>query len=290
MNDKEMFQNNLTLLKEHKIPHIGVLSRIPGLFALCRIFNQSILENDDNSMLSNEHYCVRLSMSEIYDGMSKRTQKKYFQYQKGIATINTGLLRHDIRLLIIAEIIRKVDFKDLTPHKQINITSKKKDFSEGKTTNNIYASAPFYEVLDLNNSHLERLPKIKNKNISSYTIVQQLFGDQIADSCFNSTIRDYKNGLNTFGENSFARIVDIIKKNQVVSIKDLSEYCAHNLLLRNGNYEKPAWWSRQLRTFNFNQKNITICRNSELSEEIKLHVHGNSLVFFYNIKRQKYSK
>jgi len=282
MRDKEMFQNNLILLKEQKISHIVTLKRIPGLSALCRIFNQSILENDNNSMLLNKHYCVQLSMSEIYERMSKRTQKKYFQYQKGIATINTGLLRHDIRLLIIAEVIRKVDFKELALSNQAVIANKKKDFSEGKITDNIYACTPFYEVLDLNNSHFERLTKIKNKDISSYVIVQQMFGDQIADNCFNSTIRDYKNGLNTFGENSFTRIVDVIKKNQIVSIKDLSEYCTHNLLLRNGNHEKPAWWSRQLRTFNFNQKNITICRNSELSKEMQLHVHGNSLVFFYN--------
>jgi len=282
MNNKEMFRNNLILLKEQKISHIISLKRIPGLSALCRIFNQAILENDDNSILLNEHYCVQLSMSEIYERMSKRTQKKYLQYKKGIAIINTGLLRRDIRLLIISEVIRKVDFKDLTLYRQVNIANKKKDFSKGKTTDNIYASAPIYEVLDLNNSHLERLTKIKNKDISSYAIVQQIFGDKIADNCFNSTIRDYKNGLDTFGENSFMRIVDIIKKNQVVSIKDLSEYCAHNLLLRNGNHEKPAWWSRQLRIFDFNQENIIICRNSELNEEMQLDIHGNSLVFFYN--------
>lgn len=287
MNDKEMFRNNLILLKEQKISHIISLKRIPGLSALCRIFNQAILENDDNSILLNEHYCVQLSMSEIYERMSKRTQKKYLQYKKGIAIINTGLLRRDIRLLIISEVIRKVDFKDLTLYRQVNITHKKKDFSEGKTENNIYASAPLYEVLDLNNSHLERLTKIKNKDISSYAIVQQMFGDKIANNCFNNIIRDYKNGLNNFGENSFTRIVDIIKKNQVVSIKDLSEYCAHNLLLRNGNHEKSAWWSRQLRTFDFSQENIAICRNSELSEEMQLHVHGNNLVFFYNIKKGK---
>lgn len=278
MNDKETFKNNLILLKQQKISHIDVLKKISGLSALCRIFNQSILENGDNSMLSNKHYCVQLSMSEIYERMSKRTQKKYLQYLKGIAKINDGLLRHDIRLLIIAGAIRKVDFKELTRANQARIVNKKKEFNNGTTTSNVYVSAPYYEVLDLNHSHLERLTKIKHQKDLSYVIVQQMFGDQLADNCFNSTIRDYKNGLNAFGNDSFKCIIETIQKNKVISLKDLSEYCAHNLSLTNGDYKKPAWWSRQLRTFDFSQDNITICHNSELSKKMKLNIRGNSLV------------
>lgn len=278
MNDKETFQNNLILLKEQKISHIDALQKISGLSALYRIFNQSILENSDNSMLSNKHYCVQLSMSDIYEKMRKPAQKKYRQYQKGSLEINKDLLRHDIRLLIIAGVIRKVDFKELTRRNQVLIVNKKKEFNNGTTTSNVYVSAPYYEVLDLNHSHLERLTKIKNKDISSYTIVQQMFGDQIADNCFNSTVRDYKNGLSYFGENSFEFIVETIKKNKVISIKNLAEYCAHNLSLENGDYKKQTWWSRQLRGFDFSQENIAICHNSELSEEKKLDIYGNSLV------------
>jgi len=219
-----MFRNNLILLKEQKISHIISLKRIPGLSALCRIFNQAILENDDNSILLNEHYCVQLSMSEIYERMSKRTQKKYLQYKKGIAIINTGLLRRDIRLLIISEVIRKVDFTDLTPQEQAIIISEKKNFYKSKTAYNIYASAPYYEVLDLRNSHLERLTKLKRQKNFSYVIVQQLFGDKLgdklanklSDNCFNNPVKDYKNGLSYFGENSFKRIVETIKKMELL--------------------------------------------------------------------------
>ena len=290
MSDKEMFQNNLILLREQKIAHIVTLKRIPGLSALCRIFNQSILENGSNSILSNKHYCMQLSMSDIYDRMRKPAQKKYSYYQKGNLEINKDLLRHDIRMLIIAGVIRKVDFKELTPHNQTILINKKKEFSDGAATNNIYTSAPYYEVLDLRQSHLERLTKIKNKDISSYAIVQQMFGDQTANNCFNSTIRDYKNGLDTFGDSSFTHIVDIIKKNQIISVKDLSEYCTHNLSLSNGNYKTQKWWYHQLREFNFSRNNITICRNSELSNEMKLNIRGNSLVFFYNEGRGEYLK
>lgn len=278
MNDKETFQNNLILLKEQRVSHIDALKKISGLSALCRIFNQSILENGDNSMLSNKHYCVQLSMSDIYEKMRKPAQKKYSQYQKGSLEINKDLLRHDIRLLIIASVIRKIDFKELTRNKQVSITNKKKEFNNGVTTNNVYVSAPYYEVLDLNHSHLERLTKIKNKDISSYVIVQQMFGDQIADNCFNSTIRDYKNGLSYFGENSFERIVETIKKNKIVSIKDLAEYCAQNLSLMKFDKKTQKWWYYQLRGFDFSQENIITCHNSELSEEMKLNIRGNSLV------------
>ena len=278
MNNKETFQNNLALLKQHKISHAIVLSRISGLSALCRIFNQFILENGDNLKLSNKHYCVKLSMSDIYEQMSKRTQKKYSYYQQGNLEIDKDLLRHDIRLLIIAEVIRKVDFTELTRANQAFISAKKRDFNNGKTLNNPYISAPYYEVLDLRHSHLERLTKIKNQKDLSYPIVQQLFGRQIADNCFNSVMRNYKNGLDDFGEGSFMQIIDIIKENEVVPIKNLAEYCAHNLSLDNGKYKPQIWWYKQLRGFDFKQEGITIRHNSELNEEDKLDIRGNSLV------------
>lgn len=278
MNDKETFQNNLILLKEQKISNIVALKRIPGLSALCRIFNQSILENGTNLMLSNKHYCVQLSINDIYEQMSKRTQKNYCHYQKGNLKIKEDLLRRDIRFLIIAGVIRKVDFKDLTEDNQKFIGKKKKEFYDGKTTDNVYATSPYYEVLDLNNSHLERLTKLKHQKDLSYVIVQQLFGDKIADNCFNSVVRDYKNGLRFFGENSFKQIVETIKKNKVISIKDLSDYCAQNLSLSNGKYKPQTWWYKQLRTFDFSQDNIKLCHNSELSKKKKLDIRGNSLV------------
>lgn len=280
MNGKETFRNNLILLRKQKISNIVALKRIPGLSALCRIFNQSIMENGDNLKLSNKHFCVQLSMTDIYEQMRKPAQKKYSYYPKGNLEINKDLLRHDIRLLIIAEVIRKVDFKELTPYEQVNITNKKRDFNDGtsKTLDNPYVSAPYYEVLDLNNSHLERLTKLKHQKDLSYVIVQQMFGDKIADNCFNSTIRDYKNGLNIFGENSFKYIIEIIKKNKVVALKDLAEYCAYNLSLSNGDKKSQAWWSRQLKGFDFKQEDITMCHNSELSKKMKLDIHGNSLV------------
>lgn len=285
MNDKEMFQNNLKLLSKHRIAHFIVFSRMSGLFALCRIFNQSILENDNNSMLANGHYCVQLSLRDICKQMSKRTQKKYRQYQQGTETTNKDLLRHDIRLLIIAEVIRKVDFKDLIPHEQKFITAKKKDFNDGKTIDNPYIKAPYYEVLDLNNCHLERLTKLKHQKDLSYPIVQQMFGDKIADNCFGSVVRDYKNGLQFFGEASFLQIVETIKKNKVISIKDLSDYCAHNLSLANGKYKTQKWWYKQLRGFDFSQYNIILCKNNKLGKRKQLPIYGGTLVFYYNKKK-----
>lgn len=280
MNGKETFRNNLKLLKEHKISHAVVLSRIPGLFALCRIFNQSVLMNGNNLKLSNKNYCVQLSMTDIYKQMTKRTQKKYSYYQQGNLEINKDLLRHDIRLLIIAQVIRKVDFKDLIPHEQKNIIDMKKEFNDGtsKTLYNPYFGAPYYEVLDLNNSHLERLTKLKHQKDLSYVIVQQLFGDKLADNCFNSVVQDYKNGLNIFGENSFKQIIETIQKNKVIALKDLSDYCAQNLSLSNGKYKPQTWWHKQLRTFDFSQDNIKLCHNSELSKKMKLDIRGNSLI------------
>lgn len=285
MNDKEMFQNNLKLLSKHRIAHFIVFSRMSGLFALCRIFNQSILENDNNSMLANGHYCVQLSLRDICKQMSKRTQKKYRQYQQGTETTNKDLLRHDIRLLIIAEVIRKVDFKDLIPHEQKFITAKKKDFNDGKTIDNPHIKAPYYEVLDLNNCHLERLTKLKHQKDLSYPIVQQMFGDKIADNCFGSVVRDYKNGLQFFGEASFLQIVETIKKNKVISIKDLSDYCAQNFSLSNGDYKTQKWWHKQLRGFNFNQDNIVLCKNNKLGKRKQLPIYGGTLVFYYHKKK-----
>ena len=283
--DKEMFRNNLLLLNKPKVPHIDALKKITGLFALCRIFNQSILENGNNLMLSNKHYCVQLSMSDIYEKMSERTQKNYSYYQKGTETTNKDLLRHDIRLLIIAEVIRKVDFKDLTPYVQKNISDKKKDFNDGKTTDNPYVSAPLYEVLDLNDSHLERLTKLKRQKILSYPIVQQLFGNKLADNCFNSTMRDYKNGLDSWGEASFKSIIETIQKDKVVSIKDLSDYCANNFSLNNGDYKSQAWWHKQLRGFDFSQYNIILCKNNKLGKRKQLPIYGGTLVFYYDKKK-----
>lgn len=285
MNDKEMFQNNLKLLSKHRIAHFIVFSRMSGLFALCRIFNQSILENDNNSMLANGHYCVQLSLRDICKQMSKRTQKKYRQYQQGTETTNKDLLRHDIRLLIIAEVIRKVDFKDLIPHEQKFITAKKRDFNNGKTIDNPYIKAPFYEVLDLNNCHLERLTKLKHQKDLSYPIVQQMFGDKIADNCFGSVVRDYKNGLQFFGEASFLQIVETIKKNKVISIKDLSDYCAQNFSLSNGKYKPQTWWHKQLRGFDFSQYNIILCKNNKLGKRKQLPIYGGTLVFYYHKKK-----
>lgn len=280
-----MFRNNLLLLNKPKVPHIDALKKITGLNALCRIFNQSILKNGNNLMLSNKHYCVQLSMSNIYEKMSKRTQKNYCHYQKGNLKIKEDLLRHDIRLLIIAEVIRKVDFTDLTPHEQKFITAKKKDFNDGKTIDNPYIKAPYYEVLDLNDSHLERLTKLKHQKDLPYPIVQQLFGDKIADNCFGSIVRDYKNGLQFFGEASFLQIVETIRKNKVISIKDLSDYCAHNLSLTNGKYKPQTWWHKQLRGFNFSQYNITLCKNNKLGKRKQLPIYGGTLVFYYNKKK-----
>lgn len=283
-NDKEMFRNNLKLVKEQKIPHIDALKKM-SLSALYRIFNKSILKNGDNSILSNKHYCVQLSLRDIYEQMHKSTQKKYSYYQKGTETPNKDLLRHDIRLLIIAEVIRKVDFKDLTSHVQKNITAKKRDFNNGKTIDNPYIKAPFYEVLDLNNCHLERLTKLKHQKDLSYPIVQQMFGDKIADNCFGSVVRDYKNGLQFFGEASFLQIVETIKKNKVISIKDLSEYCAHNLSLTNGDYKSQKWWYQQLRGFDFSQYNIILCKNNKLGKRKQLPIYGGTLVFYYHKKK-----
>lgn len=282
-----MFQNNLMLLKEHKIPHFGVFNRISGLFSLCRIFNQSVLENGDNLKLSNKHYCVQLSMRDICKQMRKQTQKKYSYYPQETEKFNDGLLRHDIRLLIIAEVIRKVDFKDLIPYEQKNITVKKRDFNDGKITDNPYVSAPYYEVLDLNNSHLERLTKLKHQKDLSYPIVQQMFGDKLADNCFGSIVRDYKNGLQFFGEASFLQIVETIKKNKVISIKDLSDYCVHNLSLTNGKYKTQKWWHKQLREFDFSQYNIMLCKNNKLGKRKQLPIYGGTLVFYYNKKKDK---
>ena len=285
--DEEIYQNNLILLNKPKVPHAVVLSRIPGLFALCRIFNQSILKTGNNLMLANKHYCVQLSMTDICEQMSKRTQKKYLYYQQGTETTNKDLLRHDIRLLIIAEVIRKVDFKDLIPHEQTNISNKKKDFHDGKTTDNPYVSAPYYEVLDLRHSHLERLTKLKNQKDLSYPIVQQLFGNTIADNCFNSTIRDYKNGLDSWGEDSFKSIIETIQEDKVISIKDLSDYCAHNLSLTNGKHKSQAWWQKQLRGFDFSQYNIILCKNNKLGKRKQLPIYGGTLVFYYHKKKSK---
>ena len=263
MNSKQMFQNNLVLLRQQKISYVDALNGVSGLRALSIIFNQSVLENGDNSMLANGHYCVELSLKDIYDRMSKRAQKKYHQYQKGIASVNTRLLRHDIRMLIISRVIRKVSFKELPSYKQVDINNKKKDF---------------YEVLDLRQSHLERLTKLKYQKDLSYAIVQQLFGDKIANDCFNTTVRNYKNGLNTSNKDSFKYIIETIQKNKVISLKELSEYCSHKFSLMNGNYKNQKWWYKQLKGFDFSQYNIKLCRNSELNEKDKLSIHGNSLV------------
>lgn len=285
MSGKGTFQNNLRLLKEQKISHICALNGIAGLNALCRIFNQSILENGRKDMLSNRHYVVQLSMTDIHEKMRKPAQKKYLYYRQGTETTNKNLLRHDIRLLIIAEVIRKVDFKDLTPYEQKNITDMKRDFNDGETLDNPYVSAPYYEVLDLNNSHLERLTKLKHQKDLSYPVVQQMFGDQLADNCFGSIMRDYKNGLNIFGENSFLQIIETIKKNTAVSIKDLSEYCASNLSLDSGDYKTQKWWYKQLRGFDFSQYNIILCKNNKLGKRKQLPIYGGTLVFYYHKKK-----
>lgn len=278
MNSQQMFQNNLRLLRQQKISYVDALDGIAGLNALSRIFNQSVLKNGNDSMLANGHYCVELSLKDIYEQMSKQTQKKYHQYKKGIASVNTRLLRHDIRMLIISGVIRKVDFKELPSYEQVDIVSEERSFFDGMITNNPYINTSFYEILDLRQSHLERLTKLKYQKDLSYVIVQQLFGDEIANNCFNRTVRNYKNGLNTSNKNSFKYIIETIQKNRVISVKELSEYCSHKFSLMNGVYKSQIWWYRQLRGFDFSQYNITIRHNSELSQEDKLSIHGRSLV------------
>lgn len=278
MNSQQIFQNNLVLLRQQKISYVDALNGVSGLRALSIIFNQSVLENGDNSMLANGHYCVELSLKDIYDRMSKRAQKKYHQYQKGIASVNTRLLRHDIRMLIISGVIRKVSFKELPSYEQVDIINEEKGFKEGWATNNPYTNTSYYEILDLRQSHLERLTKLKYQKDLSYVIVQQLFGDEIANGCFNTTVKNYKNGLNTSNKNSFKYIIETIQKNRVISVKELSEYCSHKFSLMNGVYKSQIWWYRQLRGFDFSQYNITIRHNSELSQEDKLSIHGRSLV------------
>lgn len=278
MLSQRVFQNNLKLLRQQKISYVDALNGITGLRTLCIIFNQSVLENGNNSILANKHYCTQLSLKDIYDKMSKRVQKKYHQYQKGIASVNTRLLRHDIRMLIISGAIRKVDFKELPSYEQVDIINEGKGFKEGWATNNPYTNTSYYEILDLRQSHLERLAKLKYQEDLSYAIVQQLFGDTIANDCFNTTVRNYKNGLNTFNKNSFKYIIETIQKNRVISIKELSEYCSHKFSLMNGDYKSQQWWFKQLKGFDFSQYNIKLCRNSKLSQEDKLSIHGRSLV------------
>lgn len=278
MNSKEIFQNNLVLLRQQKISYVDALSGVSGLRALSIIFNQSVLENGDNSMLANGHYCVELSLKDIYDRMSKRAQKKYHQYQKGIASVNTRLLRRDIRMLIVSGVIRKVSFKELPSYEQVDIINEGKGFKEGWATNNPYINTSYYEILDLRQSHLERLTKLKHQKDLSYIIVQQLFGDKVANDCFNTTVRNYKNGLNTSNKDSFKYIIETIQKNKVISLKELSEYCSHKFSLMNGDYKNQKWWYKQLKGFDFSQYNIKLCRNSELNEKDKLSIHGNSLV------------
>lgn len=278
MNSKEIFQNNLVLLRQQKISYVDALNGITGLRTLGIIFNKSILKNGDNSILANGHYCVELSLKDIYEQMSKRVQKKYHQYQKGIASVNTRLLRHDIRMLIISGVIRKVSFKELPSYKQVDIINEGKGFKEGWATNNPYTNTTYYEILDLRHSHLERLAKLKYQENLSYAIVKQLFGDEIANDCFNTTVRNYKNGLNTSNKNSFKYIIETIQKNRVISVKELSEYCSHKFSLMNGAYKSQIWWYRQLRGFDFSQYNIVIRHNSELSQEDKLSIHGKSLI------------
>lgn len=273
MNDKETFKNNLILLRKRKVPHIATLKRTTGLFALCRIFNQVALDCGNNAMLLNKHYCVHLSMNEIYQNMSKKTQKNYCQYEKGVAEINKELLRHNIRLLIICGVIRKVDFSELVRSEQ-NIISMRKQLD----AKNVYLSAPYYEVLDLKDSHFERLTKAKNENISSYMVVQQMFSKQIADNCFNSISKDCKNGLDEWGQNTFSKIVEIIKTRKIISLKELSAYCSNNFVLSNLKSKKQSYWYQQIRNFNFSDDDIVFCRNSKLSKKIKLDIRGNSLV------------
>lgn len=272
--DKEVFKNNLQMLKEQKVRNIVALKRVAGLFALCRIFNQVALDYGNNAMLSSEHFCVHLSLNEIYQSMSKRTQKNYCQYKNGVAKINKELLRHDIRLLIICGVIRKVDFTDLVRSEQ-NSISKRKQLD----AKNVYLDAPYYEVLDLKDSHFERLTKIKDKNISSYVVVQQMFSTQIADNCFNSISKDCKNGLDEWGKDTFSKIVEIIKTRKIISLKELSMYCANNFVLSNFKTKKQSYWYQQIRNFNFSDDDIVLCRNSELGKKKRLNVYNNSLVF-----------
>lgn len=278
MNSKEIFQNNLVLLRQQKISYVDALSGVSGLRALSIIFNQSVLENGDNSMLANGHYCVELSLKDIYEQMSKRVQKKYYQYEQGISSVNTRLLRRDIRMLIVSGVIRKVSFKELPSYGQVDIINEEKGFKEGWATNNPYINTSYYEILDLRRSHLERLAKLKYQEDLSYDIVKQLFGAEIANDCFNTTVKNYRNGLNTFDNDSFKQIIETIQKNRVVPVKELSEYCSHKFSLMNGVYKSQQWWFKQLKGFDFSQYNIKLCKNSKLSQEDKLSLHGNSLV------------
>lgn len=271
---EEVFKNNLQMLKEQEVSNIVALKRITGLFALCRIFNQIALDHGNNAMLSNKHYCVHLSLNRIFQSMSKRTQKKYCQYRKGETEINSELLRHDIRLLIIAGVIRKVDFTDLVRSEQNSISRRKQ-----LDVKNVYLDAPYYEVLDLKDSHFERLTKIKDCNISSYVVVQQMFSTQVADNCFNSISKDCKNGLDEWGKDTFSKIVEIIKKRKIISLKELSIYCANNFVLSNFKSKKQSYWYQQIRNFNFSDDDIVLCRNSELGKKKRLNVYNNSLVF-----------
>jgi len=242
----------------------------------------------DNILINKTKFCAQLSLTNIYNNLNSKSKIRY-RWQN---ELDRSKLLYDIQRLSICHLVKRVNRQEVTQAFNNSILKEKEMYYNNQLNQNIFANAPFYELVDIKDNHLERLKIINRmtKNLT-YTIVRERFNEDIAQNCFSNLFRNNHYGLLAFG-GSMETIVNIIKCNEVISLKDLAEQCS-NFAVTNDDkqevdkYKSQKWWYKQLRGFDFSQYNIILCKNNKLGKRKQLPIYGGTLVFYYDKKKSK---
>lgn len=244
-------------------------------------------KHKNHILIDKTKFCAQLSLNDIYNNLNPKSKIKYVYHNE----LNKSKLQYDIQRLAICHLVRRINNKDVVRSFNDLILKKKQMYYNNQLSNNIFASAPYYELIDIKDNHLERL-KIINKMTKNltYTIVKERFSEETARNCFSNLFRNNHYGLSAFG-GSIETIVDIIKCHEVISLKDLATQCSNFEVTNDDKQEvdtvkSEKWWYKQLRGFDFSQYNITLCKNNKLGKRKQLPIYGGTLVFYYNKKKE----
>lgn len=265
-----------SLLKNNKL--LGVYTTINTLIYAKRV---------NNILIDKTKFCAQLSLNDVYNNLNPKLKMRYAYQNK----LNKSKLQYDLQRLSICHLVRRINSQDVVQSFNYLIFKEKQMYYNNKLSNNVFASAPYYELIDIKDNHLDRL-KIINKMTKNltYTIVKERFNEEIAQNCFSNLFRNNHYGLLAFG-GSMETIVDIIKSNEVISLKDLAEQCSNFEVTNDDKQEvdtikSQKWWYKQLRGFDFSQYNIVLCKNNKLGKRKQLPIYGGTLVFYYNKKKE----
>lgn len=273
---QDIAKSNLDIIKNKdelkKIRYANVVlnKNITLLRPIIVTLNKAVLQNNKVIELKNGKKSVQISKNEIINDQNKTTRKK----------LNDRKVSNLIVLACLSGCIRKVTKNDLNI-----ITLSRLENSKSK-----YKEAPVYEILDLNDSHFERLKGMTADTQLTYATVCELYSKEIADNCFNRLFS--RIGKLKYSACIKNEVIIQLKNHNIVQFSKMVEKISNWRLVkreRDGdvlqNHQSKSWWRKNIKEMfdlgAFDDVGLKLCKYSEVKKSVKKELpdcRGNSLV------------